>query len=404
MVTDIDINFQNGSCDYGAPKVRLTISDSIELLNQEDWESVLADSNIFLSVPYLIALEQAMESSMEFRYVIYYCEHYTPIGIAYFQVVDLVDTGSKYADAVRRLGSALGGRVASELKIRSLVNGNVFHCGENGFKFSDKVSVEESLDLLESTADRLKQDGDLNSKVSIVVFKEFWPHHFELSDNLVKKRYHMFRMDMNMMLDLDPSWDSFETYLQSLTSKARTRVKAIAKRSKDLVFTDLDASQIREQKQDLDRLFKDVLKNSSFTFGVLEMEAYALWKERLGDKLLFQVVHCDDQLVGFLSAFDCGDDLEVHYVGLDYNCNREIGLYQRMLVEFLKYAIDKGFKRINYGRTAEQAKSSLGAVPVEMRLYTKHRNIIANRLITPLMSSVTPNEFELRSPFKQVTV
>ncbi|NNC82047.1 MAG: GNAT family N-acetyltransferase, partial [Flavobacteriales bacterium] len=115
-------------------------------------------------------------------------------------------------------------------------------------------------------------------------------------------------------------------------------------------------------------------------------------------------VECEGKLVGFLSAFDCGEELEVHYVGLDYDCNRELGLYQRMLVEFLRRAIEGGHQRINYGRTAEQAKSSLGAEPVEMRLYTKHRNMIANRLITPLMASVAPNSFELRSPFKQVKV
>lgn len=403
MVTDIDIKFQNGSCDHGAPKVRLTISDSIQLLNKDDWDSVLEETNIFLSTPYLQSLEHAMENSMEFRYVIYYCEHYTPIGIAYFQVVDLVDTGSKYADAVKRLGSALGGKVASELKVRSLVNGNVFHCGENGFHFSDKVSSEERLDLLEGTADRLKQNGDLNSKVSIVVFKEFWPESFQVSDKLVKKRYHMFRMDMNMMMDIDPSWTDLDSYMTALTSKSRTRVKSILKRSSDLQFRDMTADDIRTQASELDILFKNVLDRSSFTFGVLEMEAYAQWKEELGDKLFFQSVHCRGELVGFMSAFDCGDDLEVHYVGLEYSCNRDVGLYQRMLLEFLVYAMYKGFKRINYGRTAEQAKSSLGAVPVEMRLYTKHRNIIANRLIGPLMSSVTPGEFELRSPFKTVT-
>ena len=236
MVTKLDIKFKNGSCDFGAPKVRLTISDSINLLNQDDWNAVLHEQNIFLSTDYLLGLEQAMESSMEFRYIIYYCEQYTPIGIAYFQVVDLVDTGSKYAEQVKKLGSALGSRVIKELKVRSLVNGNVFHCGENGFLFSDKVSKEEQLTIVESTANRLKHDDDLNSKVGIVVFKEFWPETFEVSEDLVKNRYHMFRMDMNMIMDIDRSWKTFEDYKDVLTSKSRTRIKSILNRSEKLVF------------------------------------------------------------------------------------------------------------------------------------------------------------------------
>lgn len=403
MVTNLNLKFKNGVCAFGAPKVRLIISDSVELLNKKDWDSVLDKEHLFLSTDYLRGLEHAMEASMEFRYVIYYCEQYTPIGIAYFQVVDLVDTGSKYADAVKKLGKAIGSKIVSELKVRSLVSGNVFHCGEYGFHFSDKVPSGERLALLENTANRLKQDGDLNSKVSIVVFKEFWPESFPKSEELVGMKYHMFRMDMNMMLDLDPSWEDMEDYLGALTSKSRTRIKSIYKRSIDLEFKDWGASEIRSHIGELDELFNNVLEKSSFTFGVLEMEAYAQWKESLGDKLLFQAVYCDARLVGFTSAFLNGEDLDVHYVGLEYTCNEEIGLYQRMLLEFLRYGIEKGVKRINYGRTAEQAKSSLGAVPVEMRLYTKHRNIIANKLIGPLMASVVPTEFELRSPFKKVS-
>jgi hypothetical protein len=401
MVTDMNLHFKKGSCKHDTPKVRLTISDSAQLLNKQDWDSVLQDQDLFLSTEYLWALEQAMDDTMEFRYIIYYCEQYTPIGIAYFQVVDLVDTGSRYAEQVKKLGSAIGSKVVRELKVRSLVNGNVFHCGEHGYHFSEKVSPNEQLELVENTANRLKADDDLNSKVSIIVFKEYWPESFELSEELVKKRYHMFRMDMNMVLDVHPTWVDFEAYLSSLTSKSRTRVKAIFSRSEKLVFRDMTVQDIRAQSLEMDRLFKNVLSHSSFTFGVLEMEAYANWKELIGDRLIIQSVHCEDKMVGFLSAFDCGEELDIHYVGLDYDCNKDLGLYQRMLVEFLKMAIAGGYKRVNYGRTAEQAKSSLGAVPVEMRLYTKHRNLIANRLIGPLMASVTPSEFELRFPFKK---
>jgi hypothetical protein len=116
--------------------------------------------------------------------------------------------------------------------------------------------------------------------------------------------------------------------------------------------------------------------------------------------MLFQGVFHEGKMVGFTSAFINQNEFEVQYVGIDYAVNEELGVYQRMLVEFLKKGIELGVERIGYGRTAEQAKSSLGAVPVEMRLYTKHRNVIANKIITPVMNSVVPTEFELRSPFK----
>lgn len=400
MVYDEHVKLKESFCTSDAPRVKLTVSDSIQLLNQEDWNTVLNDEDVFLTTDYLRALEAAMEETMEFRYVIFYCEQFTPIGIAYFQVADLVDTGSKYAGAVRNLGKGIGSRIISELKLRALVCGNVFHCGDHGFHFSDMLSDEQQLKLLESTLDRIKRDGDLESKVSIVLFKEFWPHQFPISEELTKMRFHMFRMDMNMMLDIRPHWKDLDIFLEDMTSKARTRVKSIMKRSNSLEFSDMDSTEIRENKETLSGLFKQVLDGSPFTFGVLEMEAYALWKEALGDDLVFQGIYHEGRMVGFMSAFINHDDIDVQYVGLDYEVNSELGIYQRILVEFLKIGMARGMKRIGYGRTAEQAKSSLGAVPVEMRLYTKHRNVIANKLITPVMNSVVPTEFELRSPFK----
>ena len=400
MVYKEHVKLKDSFCASNAPRVRLTVSDSIQLLNQEDWNIVLNDKDVFLTTDYLRALEAAMEETMEFRYVVFYCEQFTPIGIAYFQVADLVDTGSKYAGAVKNLGKGIGSRIISELKLRALVCGNVFHCGDHGFHFSDMLSDEQQLNLLESTLDRIKRDGDLESKVSIVLFKEFWPHQFPISEKLTQRRFHMFRMDMNMMLDIRPQWKDLDSFLQDMTSKARTRVKSIIKRSDSLEFRDMNSVEIRENKETLSRLFKQVLDGSPFTFGVLEMEAYALWKEALEDDLIFQGIYHEGRMVGFMSAFINHDDIDVQYVGLDYKVNTELGIYQRILVEFLKIGIARGMKRIGYGRTAEQAKSSLGAVPVEMRLYTKHRNVIANKLITPVMNSVIPTEFELRSPFK----
>ena len=51
-------------------------------------------------------------------------------------------------------------------------------------------------------------------------------------------------------------------------------------------------------------------------------------------------------------------------------------------------------------RTAEEIKSSLGAEPVDMKLYAKHKNSVSNKLIKPFLESISPSEFELRKPFK----
>jgi hypothetical protein len=72
-----------------------------------------------------------------------------------------------------------------------------------------------------------------------------------------------------------------------------------------------------------------------------------------------------------------------------------------MLVDLLECAMSKGSRRIIFGRTAEQAKSNLGAVPADMRFYVKHRNALANKLVGPFLRKLRPVPFEQRSPFKK---
>ena len=117
---------------------------------------------------------------------------------------------------------------------------------------------------------------------------------------------------------------------------------------------------------------------------------------------MFRGFYLDGRMVGFCTAFILEDVLDVQFVGIDYACNQEHGIYQRMLVDLLEVALTRGLGRIYFGRTAEQAKSNLGAEPMDMRLYVRHRNRLANKLVGPFLRSVEPAAFEQRSPLKKV--
>ena len=376
------------------------IFDSVKLINRKDWEKVNSGM-MYLGIPYLEALEQTMESEMQFRYVIFYCEEYQPIGIAYFQLVDLVDNGSKYRDAVKRLGKGIGSYIVKEMKVRTIVNGNVFQCGRFGYQFDEKVPHDEALAAVEDCMDRFRKAKEHRGKASIMLFKEFGPAEMKVADCLLEKRYHKFHMDVNMVMDLDSDWKNLEDYQDSITSKSRTRLKSILKKSNGLEIREMDVSEINKHAGRINELFQLVLEKSSFKFGELKSEIYVAWKKALDKKMMFKGFFEDGHLIGFNSAFIHDDYLDAHYVGIDYERNERLGLYQRMLVELLNDAIRLGKKQLIMGRTAEQAKSSLGAYPVDMRLYTKHRNALANKLIAPVIASVKPSEFETRNPFKK---
>ena len=75
-------------------------------------------------------------------------------------------------------------------------------------------------------------------------------------------------------------------------------------------------------------------------------------------------------------------------------------MYQRILYDYVEQAIDRKAKDLQLGRTSELIKSSIGAIPMNMKLYIKHNSGVSNLLLKPIIQSISPSEFELRKPFK----
>lgn len=384
-----------------APEIRLSLHDSIHMIHREDWMHVAGEASPYLGYDHLMALEDAQKGAMDHRYVIYYCARNRPMGIAYFQVADLVDNGSAYRAGVERLGKGIGARIVKEMKVRCLVNGNVFHCGDHGSHFMHGVTDAQRFQAVESTLKHLDRGCYFTPVARVLIVKELWPQQYPSATGLEDRGFSPLAMEANMVMDLDPDWKDLDSYQEALNAKARTRLRSVLKRSGALAVRSLSAKEIRSLAPGIQALFDQVLERSPFTFGRLNTAVYAPWKEAWGDRLVFLGYFLDERLVGFATAFELGDTLDVQYVGLDQDLNQKHGLYQRMLVDLLGIGLEKGVARILFGRTAEQTKSNLGAEPVDMRFYVKHRNGLANKLVGPFLRSVRPVPFEQRRPFKK---
>lgn len=386
-----------------AHPIRLGLHDSIHMIHREDWMNVAEGASPYLQYDHLRALEDVMAASMRFRYAIYYDERNQPIGIAYFQVVELEDNGSDYREKVCSL-AGLGSRIIRDMKALCLVSGNAFHFGDHGAYFKPHIPAGYRWVAVEATLRKLDKGGMVEPRPAVLLFKDLVPEQYGAAQHLLDERYHALEMDVNMVLQLDADWADVDDYQEALTSKARTRIRSVLKRSAALEIVPMTAKEIRASAPRAQVLFDQVLERSPFVFGRLKMEVYAEWKKQLGEQLRFHGFFLHGTLVGFTAAFVVGDTLDVQYVGLDYAHNETHALYQRMLFDLLDTALRSKLQRINFGRTAEQAKSNLGAVPVPTRFYVKHRNPLASKLAGPFLRSVKPAEFEQRSPFKQKKV
>lgn len=206
--------------------------------------------------------------------------------------------------------------------------------------------------------------------------------------------------DVNMVLKLHEEWNTLEDYLFSMTTKYRTRIKSIYKKSNNLSIKSLSAKEIKENQSEIKTLLENVSKKAEYSYGVINVNAFVLFKENLKEDFILKAVFLNDKIIGFSTSFFYNGQLDANYVGMDYDYNTEYAVYQRLLCDYVAQAIERGAKELHFGRTSELVKSALGAQPINMKLYAKHKSAISNFLLKPVFNFITPSNFELRKPFK----
>ncbi|MDG1333519.1 MAG: hypothetical protein P8P74_14380 [Crocinitomicaceae bacterium] len=375
------------------------IVDSVHDIPMEDWNTVAKNQNIYLSIGYLSALEDALGDQLQYRYAISYTDKGDPALIAVYQLVVFVDKRRQYSKDLCNLSYHIHKKIADVFTINVLVCGNVFCDGENGF-LSRLVTNDQAMDEVAAITESLKTQPSIKEKASITLFKEFWPDSTSYSDRLKRLSYRDFMVDVNMVLNYHESWKTMDDYLASMKTKFRTRAKSVYSKSKELELKDFSAEEIEQNSERIEQLFSNVLEKSDFSFGRLNAKAFANFKRNLGDQFSFRGAWLNDQLVGFSTALFNRNVVEANFVGLDYDFNKEHSVYQRFLYDYVEQGLNVGSKELQLGRTAELVKSQIGALPTNMKLYAKHRKSVSNLLLKPIIQSISPSEFEVRVPFK----
>ena len=256
---------------------------------------------------------------------------------------------------------------------------------------------------LNRALNRIKRDEKkANDGVSLIMLKDFWPKSFEDMESLTHEGYSNFEIDVNMVVRIKDNWKSFDDYLGDLVTKFRTKVKGIYKKSNDLEVRVLTGDEIRLHKERITDLYDNVLHRADYRFGALKAESFATFADTMPNHFRLTGYFLEDKLVGFSTCFKGNEVVDANFVGIDYEHNHTYAIYQRMLCDFIRYTIDCNLKELRLGRTAEEMKSTLGAEPIHMKLYVKHKNHITNKLVKPLIGLIKPSKFELRRPFKAI--
>lgn len=177
---------------------------------------------------------------------------------------------------------------------------------------------------------------------------------------------------------LDIKWKTFDEYLNSLRSNYRYRYKKALAKSAPLSIRYLKNGD--EFTKEMYTLYEHVHDKS-----IIRVEKLT---ERFFHGEFFKIFVLEEQGVprGFVQLLEIGDELVFEFVGVDYSVNSKYDIYISMLLEIIRYGIENGFKSIDFGQTADDAKLKLGCRHVPLYALLGHSNSIKNcacKLLAP---------------------
>lgn len=208
--------------------------------------------------------------------------------------------------------------------------------------------------------------------------------------------------DPMMVLDIRAEWSSFDDYLGAFTSKYRIRAKKVLKETDELETQEFMGSEIDGETLTLIAgLLKKTLAGKTLTMSSDLESVLKNYIDSFGDNYRIRIYSSNGNPLGFIGFVLMESSLIAMHIGFHTPEKQNMPIYQRMLYGLVYYAIENNLKSVNFGRTAVEIKSTLGAVPVKNHFIALIRfpwicafsNIYKNTFYKT-------KKYTIRSPFK----
>lgn len=385
-----------------------TCFEDINLVPEADWEKAIKDKNTFLSYSYLSVLHKEKSDYFRFRYVIVY-NRKDPIGVVYFQINDF--SASLFGELIEKQITELKSKRASifqryiehnedETIMRLVTCGNNFISGEHGF-YLDINSKKTTFKIVEGVIDCVSRAEKLRGKISAILVKDFYAEGFGNKDCWYCTKFIHFNVEPNMIIDLPKGLSSLTDYLATFSKKYRNRAKHILSASSSLTKKRLTSQEVSLYKNTMHELYTQVFNQAKFKLVHLSPGYFEDVIKSNGNSFYVDAWFLGEKMVSFACGFCLENEVEAHYIGFDYNHNKEYELYQTILYSYIEQAILVKKTKINLGRTASEIKTTVGAKAHELLCYIKPQNTVSKLILKPFMQFLQPTDWIPRNPFKE---
>ena len=388
--------------------VEIRLFSTVQDLPASSWKEAAREAGICFQVPYLRALEDSQPLAMQFRYALFF-KSKKPVAAATFQILDsraITNESNKGRVVGNRSGILLRSgfdqliaRLSRRLIRRQIICGNVFSSGPSGFTYTQDLSPQAAFECLQEAVQRLYERERRSSPIDATLLKDLQRPATTGLQVMTSKFYTPFRVDPIMVMNLPPHWTRLEDYLADLKSNYRRHAKKALRAGSKLKHQDLSVEQIEAEKGAIFALFHAVLKRAHLRYGCLSDDYFVHLKAQLQGQMNLRAYYLENRMVAFTANLIDGNVLQQHYVGLDYDSGLDM-LLKHILLDTVRMAIDGGVRRIVFGRTASELKSSLGAQPLDAKLLFHHRSPVPNWFLSELQRFIQPASWTPRHAFK----
>lgn len=357
------------------------------------FESIGCGESFYFSKDFLTVFEEA-NSAISYHYLVFE-RNESAVALAIIQSLDVaLDSATENVPLSARIARSLQCYL-SDRRMHVMVCGNVFLSGNFGLCIREGIIQSKVYEDLARAMKLMKT----KEKASVFFLKDFNTIQKEPAHIVTENQFQSFAVEPNMRLQV--KWDSFHAYKESLKSKYRVKVNKADSKSEVLQTRSLEAHEIRDHAQKLQQLYRNITDKATFNAVELQIDTYAGLKDRFRESVYVNAYWSGDEMIGFATAFKVGDTLEAHFIGMDYAYNKEFSLYPRILNDYVRMGIELGVREINFGRTASEIKSTIGAIPEDLTCYVRHRRTVANLLFKPLIRQIKMTEYKQHRPFKK---
>jgi hypothetical protein len=270
--------------------------------------------------------------------------------------------------------------------------------GQNGFYFdAAKITFEQVVPLLDRAVQKMQKDI---RKTSLIIYKDYQFNFVNYFQSKNHQLYFRFSVQPNMILKINESWTVYEDYLNDFSKKYRTRARSARKKFENIEKHEMNLDEIQKHQDEMNILYQNVAENAPFNTFFLAEHHFECMKKNINENFKVFGYFLNQKLIGFYTLILNNQDIDTYFLGYDKEIQKERQLYLNMLLDMVEFAISNKSKRIIFGRTALEIKSTIGAEPIEIFGLIKHNNSLVNLFMKRIFIGLNPKkEWIQRKPF-----